>query len=648
MSNDKNQSKLDMNGTAVLEEIETSGSIYMPMVFNLNDLSPGKTRFLKFDPTGLLKKLEEGKNAEVCEELIEIFKYFESYQVENADGQYLEMVNMMAKVIMKIFATKSFTIPINEAPKMLFLNSFISNLVRMSVFKNTDLVLKLLLQEDFDILKIMILYGSRNTIVIDEKIFFQHDRFLATVWWATVIDGTSNCNTQNIYNNMMRFFNLPSIHNDYTIFNQRFSFVDSLTHPYFWTSYYDPEQEPILKPIINKEVRKYIENPPISANPNFKKILLVSWFFRKGHAVYKCMAPLLYSLKGHYHITQIVLDGTMDSNDPNVFDMNLVDEIHRINLPNSKELNPKIEEIIKSGEYGILFLPDVGMNFASIVYANRRIAPIQIATYGHPVSGWGTEVDYFIGGVESELPENPERNYSERLVLIPGLGIEAVCPEYTKQEPIRAPDHQNKILISCSWGAVKFNYKHLLNLKKIAESSSKDIAFMFSGIKATRFHLLPFINDLYEVLSPEQIIMCGYEKYDAYVGRIEYCDFGIDAYPFGSYNRIVDTFLAGRPLVAYEGQRAYNRFAAATLRRLGRDRLIATNDTEFVDITLRMIEDDDFRKEETDFIQNVNFAEIISDRNNHKYYKKAFDYLVENHEKLKADGTKNPIYIEKE
>jgi hypothetical protein len=42
------------------------------------------------------------------------------------------------------------------------------------------------------------------------------------------------------------------------------------------------------------------------------------------------------------------------------------------------------------------------------------------AGYGHPVSTFGGEIDYFIGSAAAELPERATQFYSERLVLMPG------------------------------------------------------------------------------------------------------------------------------------------------------------------------------------------------------------------------------------
>lgn len=77
---------------------------------------------------------------------------------------------------------------------------------------------------------------------------------------------------------------------------------------------------------------------------------------------------------------------------------------------------------IKENDFMVVYYPDIGMSPESIFLSNLRIAPIQICGTGHPVSTFGSEVDYFISGADVEILESAEKCYSERLILLPGLG----------------------------------------------------------------------------------------------------------------------------------------------------------------------------------------------------------------------------------
>ena len=77
---------------------------------------------------------------------------------------------------------------------------------------------------------------------------------------------------------------------------------------------------------------------------------------------------------------------------------------------------------LKENDFQAVYFPDIGMSPHSIFLANMRLAPIQFCSPGHSVSTYGADIDYFITGATVEEPDHPEKNYSERLVLLPERG----------------------------------------------------------------------------------------------------------------------------------------------------------------------------------------------------------------------------------
>ena len=57
------------------------------------------------------------------------------------------------------------------------------------------------------------------------------------------------------------------------------------------------------------------------------------------------------------------------------------------------------------------------------ILASLRLADIQCNTYGHPVTSGFKNIDYFFS---SELMEkkDSQKNYSEKLINLPGIGID--------------------------------------------------------------------------------------------------------------------------------------------------------------------------------------------------------------------------------
>lgn len=70
----------------------------------------------------------------------------------------------------------------------------------------------------------------------------------------------------------------------------------------------------------------------------------------------------------------------------------------------------------------------------------------QVTTYGHSASTHGSLIDWWVGGEEAELPldQRPQDSYSERLLLVPGMGV-TFRPRSTEplhfDKPKRMPRH---------------------------------------------------------------------------------------------------------------------------------------------------------------------------------------------------------------
>lgn len=628
--------------TAPRQEPETP-SIYLLPTPALDERgnATDDLEMLRFDPQKLLARLEAGEHEYLCLDLFAILKYFESRIIDTVRPEDRQTVNVLAKLILMIFADERFQIPEKYALAFIRFAVTISNLVRLSDFRNTDLILKAVSGQKGNLVKFLTLYTPRNTVKADLEALFKQDPMLVSHWWTQVLDTMRNSNTETIWRNMHALIHTKGIEHLVT-HDPRFKEMDTMTHAGFWVSYIDPSREIPIKRRINEEISKLVFPPAPSGKADFRKILFPVWFFREGHAVYKALSGMVASLKGHYHLTQLVLEPKKI--DWPLYDTGIFDETLYF-FKEEGGVDQAVAERTRSGEWGTMFLTDVGMNMISVAFANTRVAPIQIAAYGHPVTTASPEVDYFIGGQETETPNHPERFYTERLVLLPGMGTKPVYPAYKRQNPPKPV--KNRVVVSCAWGSVKFHYPHLLNLKKVAEAAKTPVTFLFSGLYSQKFALPPFREELEELLGKERVIATPTYQYADYMRQIESSDFGVDCIPFGSYNRIIDTLYNYRPMVAYETERAYSRLAAAVMRRIGMPELVATNDREFIDITLRLVDDAAWRQSLSDRLREMSdtLESRISGDNNAHYLRKAIDYLIANHAELQKQTSRKPILI---
>ena len=576
----------------------------------------------------LMELYLRGDHDALSQKFIEVLSFFDNNQFWNLTQQLQYFVDVFAENFL-YFLTREDYLPSGRYAKLfLQCHPIISNIVAISAFRNTDAHLEILKRQKNNLAKILILFSPRCTTKFDYDALFETNPQLASLWYASYFRSAEGFLTKTVYENMR--YHLGYI-------NEKYAYIGIPTSSaYFLATYIDSDGDGHYKRKVNKLLRTVLENVTVRNRPEKKKIAVITARWTPTSAVYKTCFAFIDSLKNDYELTLVQLYHPHDN-----FDRSLFKDFKFVKIANNKlGLDP-----ILNNDFGLAYYPDIGMQFEERYLANLRIAPIQVTSYGHPVSTFGSEIDYFIGGRDAEIAEDAEKNYSERLVLIPGTAQYPVRPDYTPRNIDKATD---RFVINCSWYSHKCNYAHLLNLKKVLEGAKKKLLFRFySGAALYRINcFLPFKMEMASLLGEENIEVIPDKKYQEYMALMEEGDISVDSYPFGGCNTIIDSLYLGMPVVTREGRKWYNRAASQWLRIVGIEELITTNDEDYVNLMLRLIHEDRYRQHIRDKIRAVDLEEKIFKAQYHEYFKKAIDYLVENHERLKAEGSRKPIIIE--
>lgn len=84
---------------------------------------------------------------------------------------------------------------------------------------------------------------------------------------------------------------------------------------------------------------------------------------------------------------------------------------------------PEWRNLIASAGHRLLLYPEIGIEPTALYLANHRLAPVQINSWGHPTTSGLPTIDQYLGA-ELFDPSGAERFYSERLIRLPGIGVE--------------------------------------------------------------------------------------------------------------------------------------------------------------------------------------------------------------------------------
>lgn len=583
-------------------------------------------------PAELLKLYCSGEHEQLIARLLELLGHYATHTYTRMGPELQRRINALVEVLLFLLSQEDLQIPQHQVVPLLNLHPVITNLVAVSDFRNTDPQVEIVGRQQRNLVRLLLLYSARNKVWIPPRKFFDVNPFLASLWYMLYplsvgagISAQSHCNVQRHLREM----------------DERFEVIDPrVIHLYFLCTNIDPELDRAVKQKIHAGIRRQLAGVDLYNHPRADHLAIITGKWWPGSAVYKSSFPLVRTLNNRYRLTLVHLGEGHPLLDTSLF----ADVIHVRFAADRLDLSPLV-----GNTFQLAYFPDVGMLPESLWLSNLRVAPIQVMGYGHPASTFGAQIDYIIGGTDSELLEDAERNYSERLVAIPGIGAHPVYPDYQRvplSKPPAGPAGTRQVLINCSWGSSKLNHPMLQNLLAIRQRARVAVRFQFfPNWSVERFNLLlPLCRDLQDLFGND-VTVVGNSEYPLYMQRMDQADFSLDSYPFGGYNTIVDSLYLGKPIVTYEGRQFYNRAASALLGKLGLDELIAHSAEEYIEKAVRLADDESYRQQLTERLEQMDLEARLFGTEEPEYFCRAIDFLIENHAQLAAEQSRRPIVI---
>jgi predicted O-linked N-acetylglucosamine transferase (SPINDLY family) len=217
----------------------------------------------------------------------------------------------------------------------------------------------------------------------------------------------------------------------------------------------------------------------------------------------------------------------------------------------------------------VLFFPEIGMSGFIYGLAHARLAPVQAATWGHPMTSGIPEMDYF---VSSDLMERPgaEADYMERLVRLPNVNTCYAPPPAPEALPGRRDLGlpEDGALYGCPQTLFKLHpaFDQVLGDIARADPTGRIVLLAFD-----RPDWVAALKARWAVSQPillERVLFLPKLSREAFVPLLAQVDVLLDPLHFGSGNSFFEAMLFGTPTVTSPGPFACSRIAAATYRQM--------------------------------------------------------------------------------
>ena len=354
----------------------------------------------------------------------------------------------------------------------------------------------------------------------------------------------------------------------------------------------------LIERITQKIYQEFHKERKKNISPKYIKVGFVSAFF-KNHTVSKLFKNWILKLDKKYFKRLVYYDG-------NKFDQ-ITDEIKK-NVDYffcHTDINSLINQISKDNLDVLIYL-DIGMRPKTQILSSLKLAPIQCNTYGHPVTSGFKNIDYYFS---SELMENQnsQKHYSEKLITLPGLGINYDFPDLSN---IKKPNILNKS-----------NATIFLNLQSLFKLLPQDDHIYLDIIKKYPNCCFWFIhgkNNSITSIFKERISKLfqkegyNFEKYSyfhpkcsqaEFFGLIQESDIILDSFNWSGGNTSLEAISLNKPIVTCPSSFMRGRHTFGILKILDIKETIASSKKKYIEIAVKLADDINFRNSIIDKIK---------------------------------------------
>jgi protein O-GlcNAc transferase len=259
-----------------------------------------------------------------------------------------------------------------------------------------------------------------------------------------------------------------------------------------------------------------------------------------------------------------------------------------------------LAQAVRDEELDVLLYPELGMHPRVFTLASLRLAPLQAAGWGHPVTTGHANLDVFFSS-EAMEPQDGASHYSERLVKLPGIGTcypRPAVPAHVSRTQLGLPE--DAILYLFPQSLFKIHPDNDGLLVEILRREPKAVIVMFQS----RFEPITrqFVDRLSGRFLAQGLATAGRVKLLPNMGHADYlrvnlaCDAMLDSLYWSGGNTSLDAIACGLPVVTWPGSLMRGRQSAGMLSIMGLEQLVTHSSQEYVSLAVRLGQDRGYRE----------------------------------------------------
>ena len=257
---------------------------------------------------------------------------------------------------------------------------------------------------------------------------------------------------------------------------------------------------------------------------------------------------------------------------------------------------PQARRLIAEQRLDVLIYTDIGMEPVTYSLAFSRLAPVQAATWGHPVTTGIHTIDYFISSEDLEGPEL-DQQYTERLVRLkhPAIYYYRPIPPSRLEERGKFGLPEAGTLYVCPQSLFKLHPEFDEILGGILRQDPRGTLVLLQGKHAHWETLLRqrFTDTMADV--QDRIRFLPQLDHKRFLNLNALADVLLDPIHFGGGNTSYEGLALGVPIVTMPSKMLRGRITYALYRQMDVMDCVVNNSQEYVERALQLGTDADYR-----------------------------------------------------
>lgn len=247
----------------------------------------------------------------------------------------------------------------------------------------------------------------------------------------------------------------------------------------------------------------------------------------------------------------------------------------------------QVAPCIRGDGLDVLIYPELGMATVTFALAALRLAPVQCAAWGHPVTTGHSAIDVYLSVAAMEPPDG-DQHYAEALHLLPGIGTLYPLPRVptdASREGLGLPGEGPLLL--CPQSLFKIHPDNDVLYARVLQQVPSIRLVMFDGRdpKLTSRFRARLVR---AGIAADRVHFMRQCSHDDYLRINTLCDAMLDTLHWSGGNTSLDALACGLPLVTLPGRYMRGRQSSGMLQLMDINELVARDADDYVRIAVRL------------------------------------------------------------